>query len=134
LTKTNVPNIAQFSKHTIGSGYFCGMITEKDRQFMQYWEQCRDKENTFISKLSRGLPMAIIFSLPILLLVIVVRIFFPDWYTKISQTTPGMFISAIIAVLGIVLFYAYFRMQYKWEMNQQLYEELKAKEAKCANE
>jgi glucan phosphoethanolaminetransferase (alkaline phosphatase superfamily) len=104
------------------------MITEKDRQFMRYWEQCREKENTFISKLSRGLPMAIIFGLPILLLVIVVRIFFPDWYTKISQTTPGMFISAIIAVTGIVLFYAYFRMQYKWEMNQQLYEELKAKE------
>jgi hypothetical protein len=104
------------------------MITEKDRQFMHYWEQCRDKENTFISKLSRGLPMAIIFSLPILLLVIVVRLFFPDWYTKISQTTPGMFISAIIAVTGIVIFYAYFRMQYKWEMNQQLYEELKAKQ------
>ena len=109
------------------------MITEKNRQFMQYWEQCRDKENTFISKVSRGLPMAIIFGLPILLLVIVVRLFFPDWYTKISQTTPGMFISAIIAVIGIVLFYAYFRMQYKWEMNQQLYEELKAKEKDNGN-
>jgi len=47
---------------------------------------------------------------------------------KISQTTPGMFISAIIAVVCIVLFYSFFRMQYKWEMNEQLYQELKYKE------
>jgi hypothetical protein len=132
LSETNLPDIAQFSKHTIISSYFCDMITEKDRQFMRYWEQSRDSENTFISKVSRGLPMAMIFSLPIILSVIVVRLFFPDWYTKISQTTPGMFIAAIVAVVGVMLFYAYFRMQYKWEMNQQLYEELKAKE-RCAD-
>src|ERR1700739_3600615 len=101
LSETNVPNIDQFSKHTINSGYFCTMITEKDRQFMRYWEQSRDSENTFISKLSRGLPMAIIFASPIILSVIVVRLFFPDWYTKISQTTPGMFASAVVAVFAI---------------------------------
>jgi hypothetical protein len=106
------------------------MITAKEREFMHYWEQCREKENTFLSKLARGLPMAIIFGMPVILSVIVVKLFFPDWYTKISATTPGMFISAMVAVVGIIIFYAYFRMQYKWEMNQQLYEELKAKEKK----
>jgi hypothetical protein len=106
------------------------MITERERQFLRYWEQSRDRENTFLSKLIRGLPMALIFSLPILLSVIVIRLFFPDWYTKISQTTPGMFISAIVAVFCLVIFYAYFRMQYKWEMNEQLYQELKIKEDK----
>jgi hypothetical protein len=30
----------------------------------------------------------------------------------------------------VIVFYAYFRMQYKWEMNEQLYKELKCKENK----
>jgi len=80
--------------------------------------------------LLKGLPMAIMFGLPIILSLIVVRLFFPEWYTKISQTTPGMIITALIAVIGIVLFYSYFRMHYKWEMNDQFYKEVKAKEEK----
>jgi hypothetical protein len=72
--------------------------------------------------------MALIFSLPIILLVVVVRIFLPDWYMKISGTSPGMFLTAVIAMLLITFFYAFFRMHYKWEMNEQLYQELKAKE------
>jgi hypothetical protein len=106
------------------------MITEKEKQFLRYWEANKDIEDRFLNKLLGGLPMAIIFGLPVILSVLVVRIFFPDWYMKISQTTPGMFISAIIAVVCIVLFYSFFRMQYKWEMNEQLYQELKYKENK----
>src|SRR5258708_8350650 len=99
------------------------MITEKEKQFLRYWEQNRESESTFASKLVKGLPMAIMFGLPIILSVIVVRLFFPEWYTKLSQTTPGMMITALIAVVVLVFFYAYFRMQYKWEMNEQLYQE-----------
>jgi hypothetical protein len=106
------------------------MITEKEKQFLRYWEANKDIEDRFLNKMLGGLPMAIIFGLPVILSVLVVRIFFPDWYMKISQTTPGMFISAIIAVVCIVLFYSFFRMQYKWEMNEQLYQELKFKESK----
>ena len=110
------------------------MISEKDIAFLRYWERNREMENTFISKLTRGFPMALLFGLPIILLVVVVRIFLPDWYMKISGTSPGMFITAIIAMFLIVLFYAYFRMQYKWEMNEQLYKELKIKEDKTDNQ
>jgi len=106
------------------------MITEKEKQFLRYWEANKEIEDRFINKILGGLPMAILFGLPVILSVVVVRIFFPDWYMKISQTTPGMFISAIIAVVCIVLFYSFFRMQYKWEMNEQLYQELKYKENK----
>ena len=106
------------------------MISEKERDFLRYWEQSREKEKTFISKIGRGIPMALLFALPIILSIIVVRLFFPDWYMKISQTSPGMFLTAIIAMLAVVLFYAFFRMQYKWEMNEQLYRELKFKENK----
>jgi len=57
-----------------------------------------------------------------------VQLFFPEWYTKISQTSQGTFITIVIAVLICVIFFSYFRMHYKWEMNEQLYEELKSKE------
>ena len=106
------------------------MISEKDVQFLRYWEQVREGENTFASKIMRGLPMAFLFGFPIILSVVSVRLFAPDWYMKISQTSPGAFITIIIAMCLIILFYAYFRMQYKWEMNEQLYQELKNKENK----
>lgn len=110
------------------------MISEKDIQFLRYWERVRESENTFSSKISRGLPMAFLFGLPIILSVVAVRLFVPDWYMKISKTTPGAFITVIIAMILIILFYAYFRMQYKWEMNEQLYQELKFKEKKTVNQ
>jgi hypothetical protein len=109
------------------------MISEKEIEFLRYWERNREHENTFISKLTRGFPMALLFGLPIVLSVVSVRIFLPDWYMKISKTTPGMFFTAIIAMLIIVLFYSFFRMQYKWEMNEQLYKEIKSKENNTGN-
>jgi len=110
------------------------MISEKEIAFLRYWERNREIENTFISKLTRGFPMALLFGLPIILLVVVVRLFMPEWYMKISGTSPGMFVTAVIAMIGVVIFYAYFRMQYKWEMNEQLYKELKSKENKSDNQ
>src|SRR5450432_783812 len=110
------------------------MISEKEKAFLLYWERNREIENTFISKLTRGFPMALLFGLPIILFVVVVRLFLPDWYMKISGTSPGMFLTAVIATIGVVIFYSYFRMQYKWEMNEQLYKELKSKENKSDNQ
>ena len=104
------------------------MLSEQEIKFLQYWEQSRESENTFVRKLTGGLPMALIFSMPIVLSVVVVRLFLPEWYTKISKTSPGTFITIIFAMIIVALFYSYFRMQYKWEMNEQLYKELKAKE------
>ena len=106
------------------------MLSEKDIQFLRYWERVRDSESTFMSKLSRGLPMAFLFGLPILLSVVVVRLLMPNYYLKMSQTSPGAFVTVIIAICIIIAFYAYFRMEYKWEMNEQLYQELKFKEDK----
>ena len=104
------------------------MLSEKDKQFMQYWEKERLKQSTFLSKILRGLPMAFIFCLPILLFIFSVYLFLPEWYMRISQTSQGTFITVVIAVFICILFFSYFRMHYKWEMNEQLYDELKSKE------
>ncbi|MEO7043998.1 MAG: hypothetical protein ABI091_01735 [Ferruginibacter sp.] len=106
------------------------MLSDKELEFLQYWEENRIPQSTFISKLIRGLPMAIIFGLPILFSVIVVYFFFPDWYTKISDTSAGTFMAAVVAVIIAILFFSYFRMSFKWEMNEQAYLELKYKQKK----
>jgi uncharacterized BrkB/YihY/UPF0761 family membrane protein len=106
------------------------MLSEKEKQFITYWESVRDKQNTVSGKIMNGLPMAIIFSLPILLIIFVIYFFFPDWYTKISNTSTGSFVTVVIAVIGCILFFSYFRMHYKWEMNEQAYQELKIKRNK----
>ncbi len=88
--------------------------------------------------------MAILFGLPIILLMLVVKIFVPNWYMKaetkdtnivvpewsekFAKVSSADFIIVLIAVLIAVLFYAYFRKHFKWEMNEQLYKELKYKE------
>jgi hypothetical protein len=104
------------------------MLSEKDKAFMRYWEKSREAESTPVSKIVRGLPMAFMFSFPIVLSIVAVRLFLPEWYTKVSKTSSGMFITITMAVFILSVFFAFFRMHYKWEINEQLYQEYRAKE------
>ncbi len=106
------------------------MLTEKEKEFLDYWERNREREGSTIGKILKGLPMSLLFALPILLFIVVVRIWLPDWYMKISGTSPGMFITTTFAVLIIIFFYAFFRMHFKWENNEQVYKILKLKQEK----
>ena len=134
------------------------MLTAKDQAFILYWEQQRETRSTFSNKLLSGLPMAMLFGLPVLVFIFLVQFLFPqwfdkasqvtqhtqdgqrlitkefidnpDWYNKATQFSSGLFITIIIAVLLCIVFYAYFRMNYKWEMNEQLYKELRQKQIK----
>ena len=122
------------------------MLTEKDMQFITRWEKVREQESTFKHKFLSGLPMAFLFGLPVLIFFAVVRIFFPSWFTtathkstdivvpglteKFMKLSSGDVAMAFIAVVIVILFFSYFRMHYKWEMNEQLYKELKSKEKK----
>ncbi len=118
------------AKHTRQMNYFCRMLTKEEQNFMTYWEQNRDEHSGFISKLLRGLPMAMVFGIPILLFVAVVYLFFPEWYTKVSMAIAGTVPTIIVAVVIAIIFYAFTRMHFKWEMNEQLYRELQQKQRK----
>ncbi len=116
--------------------YFCKMLSTEEKNFLKYWEENREPHSSFISKLTRGLPMAMVFGLPILLLIVGVYFLSPEWYTKVSSALAGSATIIVIAVLLAILFYAFVRMHFKWEMNEQLYKELKQKEKRsgAANE
>jgi len=106
------------------------MLSAKELSFIQYWETCRLPHSSFTSKIARGLPMAFMFSVPILLLVVSVYLYLPEWYTKISNRLSGSFVTILVAVLLCIIFFSYFRMHFKWEMNEQLYKELLHKQKK----
>ena len=101
------------------------MLTKDEKLFLEYWEKNRDKQKRFMHQLAAGLPMGLIFALPVLIAVI-----FHNWYKSMIYISGSQIIVIIIGVLGIAVFFAMFRMKFKWENNEQLYKELKFKEQK----
>lgn len=101
------------------------MITDQEKKFIDYWEVNRVKQKTFFYKLLVGLPAGLVFGLPIILSLV-----FKDWYKNMSFIPGSQVTVVMIAVLGIIVFFALFRMHVKWELNEQFYKELKFKESK----
>ncbi len=106
------------------------MLSEKEKVFLQYWEKNREELGTPVSKLLRGLPVAVLFTLPILLLVFVVYFYLPEWYTKVAPKHGGTFSAIFIALFICICFISFFRMQFKWEENEQAYKDLNRKKNK----
>ncbi len=103
------------------------MYTEDEAKFIAYWEKVRTEHGKFHSKLIRGLPIAILFALPVLFTIAAVYFFSPDWYTKISQKAGSSSGAIVAAVCIMIIFFSFIRMHFKWEMNEQFYRELKAR-------
>jgi hypothetical protein len=101
------------------------MLTKDEKLFLEYWEKNRDKEKQFMRLLAGGLPVGLIFALPVLVAVI-----FHNWYKSMIYISGSQVIVISIGVLGIAVFFAIFRMKFKWENNEQLYKELKFKAKK----
>ncbi len=102
------------------------MVTEEEKKFMDYWEKNRDRQKKLFYQLLVGLPLGLIFALPILINFLAGRL----WYKRadavgISQFNPAIL---IIAVIAIAVFIGIFNKKLKWERNEQFYKELKAKE------
>ncbi|MEP6583892.1 MAG: hypothetical protein ABJA90_06485 [Ginsengibacter sp.] len=101
------------------------MLNNDERLFLEYWEKNRDKQKNFMYQLASGLPFGLLFSLPVLVVVI-----FHEWYKTMVYISPSQVIVIIIGVLMVAVFFSVFRMKFKWENNEQLYKELKFKEQK----
>jgi pilus assembly protein TadC len=101
------------------------MLSKDEKKFIEFWEKNREKEKTFLRQIIGGLPLGLVFALPVLVVVI-----FHDWYKNMVYISNSLIIVIIIGVLGVAVFFAIFRMRFKWETNEQLYKELKFKEKK----
>lgn len=106
------------------------MLKEQELAFIEYWEQNRDKESRFMAKFIAGLPMAMIFGLPILLLVVVVYFFFPTWYSKVGSEFSNSLPAIVVAVFIAIVFFAFARKHFEWEQKENQYLALKARQKK----
>ena len=101
-------------------------ISEEERKFLVYWEQQRLKDKRLTNQLMFGLPIGILFSIPILINFFMGKF----WYKRadavgVSQFSPTVL---VIAVLLITVFVALLNRRFRWEKLEQQYLELKAKE------
>ncbi|WP_336514088.1 hypothetical protein [Pollutibacter soli] len=102
------------------------MLTEEEKKFIAYWEENRDKQKRLSYQLMIGLPLGLIFALPIMINFFAGRL----WYKRAdaianTQMSPTVL---IVAVAAIAVFIGIFYRKLKWEKNEQFYKELKAKE------
>ncbi|MEO8568452.1 MAG: hypothetical protein ABI419_04940 [Ginsengibacter sp.] len=101
------------------------MLDNDEKLFVAYWEKNRDKKKNFLYQLASGLPVGLVFALPVLVAVI-----FHDWYKAMIDISLSQIVVIIIGVIAVAVFFSIFRMRFRWEQQEQLYKELKFKEQK----
>lgn len=101
------------------------MLSEREKKFVDYWESCRDKEKQWQRQFVQGLPIGLLFALPILAILFTGKY----WYKRADAVAHAKLNPSVlvIAVLIITIFIAFFYKRYQWEMRDQLYRELKNK-------
>ena len=104
------------------------MLSEDEKRFMTWWEQNRDKEKKIVKQWLVGLPLGLLFGIPILVN------FFSGWYKRATMMVNAQLASKdanpivlLVAILLIISFVAIFSKRHTWEMNDQKYRELKGK-------
>lgn len=102
------------------------MLTDNEKRFVKYWEENRLKEKSWKYQLLTGLPWGLLFSTPILALLMTAKL----WYPKADMEANSRMspVILIIAVLLIATFVAFFYKSHRWEIKDQLYRALKARE------
>jgi hypothetical protein len=101
------------------------LYTEDEKKFIEYWKENRDYQATLKYQLLFGLPIGLLFSLPIVVNFLLGRL----WYKRadavgLSQFNPAVL---IIAVMVISIFIAIINRRFRWEKLEQQYLELLAR-------
>lgn len=100
------------------------MLSQEEKNFVEYWENNRLRRKKFIWQLALGMPLGVGF------VILIFINFFSGWYKRagmIMNTDPSLFLVLLIAAILIVVFVAVFSARHKWDMNEQRYKELISK-------
>ena len=102
------------------------MITEEEKMFLQYWEANRLREKKIMLQLLIGLPVGMLFGLPVIFMLFSGKF----WYKRadMEANTHLNPLVLIIAVTLIIVFVAIFYKRHQWEMKEQQYLEIKARQ------
>jgi uncharacterized membrane protein len=103
------------------------MLSEQEKEFVRYWERNRLKQKKVFRLFLVGIPAGLSFAIPITISVI------SGWHKRamMEANNPQDFnpLILIIALLLIVIFVAIFSKYHQWEMREQRYRELIAKQS-----
>ncbi|MBL7697096.1 MAG: hypothetical protein JNK79_03020 [Chitinophagaceae bacterium] len=102
------------------------MLDPKEKAFIEYWEKNRERENSFFFQLITGIPVGLLFALPIVFLLFTSRYWFKraDMVAHTELSIPVL----LACILIIAVFVGVIYKRHKWEMKDQQYKELKVKE------
>lgn len=100
------------------------MTSQEEKNFMIFWEENRMKEKQLTRKILPGFVTGLAMGVAILLLL------GSGWYTRANMVASFRLNPYImlIAIISISTFIGIFYKNFKWEMNEQKYLEIKAKE------
>lgn len=99
------------------------MLSEREKRFVEYWAANREKEKKTFRQLLIGLPIGLLFALPIIINLM------SGWYKRADMwarghTDDSTITVLVVAVLLILVFVAIFARRHRWEMNEQNFREL----------
>ena len=102
------------------------MLNQKEKLFVEYWELNRMKEKNIFYQLLTGLPIGLLFALPIIFILFTARY----WFKRADIVANAELNPVILvaAVLMIATFIAVLYKRHQWDMKEQQYNELKVKE------
>jgi len=101
------------------------MLTEEEKRFIASWETERLRKKKLLRQLSVGLPLSVV------LVIAIFLNFFSGWYKRADmeiRSNSSLILVLVIAALLIVVFTTVFSVRHKWDLNEQRYQELKAKQ------
>ena len=101
-------------------------LSADEKKFLAYWEANRLREKRLTTQLMYGLPMGILFAIPIIVNFLMGRF----WYKRadavgMSQFSPTVL---VVAVLLIAVFIALINRRFRWEKLEQQYLEIQSRE------
>jgi protein-S-isoprenylcysteine O-methyltransferase Ste14 len=102
------------------------MLNEREKQFIQYWEANRLQQQRWQTQLMSGIPIGLIFSLPVLAIIFTGKL----WYQRADMAMNTMMnpYVLIVAVFVITVFVSIFYKRHQWDQKEQYYKQLKARE------
>ncbi len=101
------------------------MLTDQEKNFIRYWEQNRLRKKKIRWQLAAGLPLGVCMAAAIFVN------YLSGWYkraTMMIRVDPSTILVVIIALLMIVVFIVIVSVYHKWDMNEQHYKELLARD------
>ncbi|WP_037352261.1 hypothetical protein [Sediminibacterium salmoneum] len=100
-----------------------------DETFFAFWQENSEKEKSsrkaFMLGLSSGFAIG----------VVVITVILSGWYQRATMEANSKMSAFVLfmAILGLSVFIAFVYRKFKWEMNDQRYQEIAAKKRKIKN-